>query len=297
MTQGEPHFQQILVPTDMNPTALDALRYAKMLAQRFAGGVTLLYVDPIVFPTAGFGVDGPMYFADAPYHSEYLESELRKYAEDVLKDVKFATATAAGQPVPLILQEAKKRRADVIVMSTHGLTGWRRAIIGSVTQGVLHGGDVPVLSIRRSEVERPEVAIRKIVCPINFTTVASDALDYAELLAKRCDAELVVAHVAEQQDAGRGAALRSWVDARLKTAYREVSLRGGAAERVLDLIDDVDADLLVIGAQHKLFRDETVIGATTERLVRFARVPVLSVPRPAAAVQATKERRAAAVTA
>ncbi len=48
---------------------------------------------------------------------------------------------------------------------------------------------------------------------------------------------------------------------------------------MLDCADDVGADFLVIGAQHKLFRDETVIGTTTERLIRFAPCPVLVVPR------------------
>jgi hypothetical protein len=52
---------------------------------------------------------------------------------------------------------------------------------------------------------------------------------------------------------------------------------------VLDCAEDLGADLIVIGAQHKRFRDETIIGTTTERLVRFARVPVLTVPRRAAA--------------
>jgi nucleotide-binding universal stress UspA family protein len=59
-------------------------------------------------------------------------------------------------------------------------------------------------------------------------------------------------------------------------------VRGGPAERVLDCADDVGADLLVVGAQHKLFRDATVVGTTTERLMRFASCPVLVVPRPAA---------------
>ena len=54
---------------------------------------------------------------------------------------------------------------------------------------------------------------------------------------------------------------------------------GHAADQVLQIADEISADLLVIGAQHRIFRDSTVIGATTQRLVRFARIPVLTVPR------------------
>ena len=63
--------------------------------------------------------------------------------------------------------------------------------------------------------------------------------------------------------------------------FHELTMRGGAAERVLDCVDDLGADLLVIGAQHKFFRETTVIGTTTERLVRFAQCPVLTVVRAA----------------
>lgn len=48
------------------------------------------------------------------------------------------------------------------------------------------------------------------------------------------------------------------------------------AERALDFAEKVGADLLVVGAQHKLFHS---IGATTEKIVRFARLPVLTIPR------------------
>jgi nucleotide-binding universal stress UspA family protein len=86
--------------------------------------------------------------------------------------------------------------------------------------------------------------------------------------------------------------VRRWVAPELQdaTSYRELIVRGGPAERVLDCADDLGADLLVIGAQHKLFRDATVIGTTTERLIRFAPCPVLIVPRAAVRRPAKKER-------
>ena len=77
------------------------------------------------------------------------------------------------------------------------------------------------------------------------------------------------------------ARVRRWIAPELQEvcSYRELVVRGGPAERVLDCADDVGADFLVIGAQHKLFRDATVLGATSERVIRFASCPVLVVPR------------------
>lgn len=286
----------ILVPTDLSFAAIDAVHYAKLFAERFGAKLTLFYVDPIL----GFGLEGPMYMTTSPEHYRRLEEEVRLYARQAVADFPFDVFVAGGQPVPIIIREADERAADLVVMATHGLGGWRRAILGSVTQGVLHGGHCPVLSLRRAEVKgRPEIAVRKIVCPINFTDVARESLNYAADIAKAFNAELLVAHVVEDVDAAKAAAaeatLKVWIDASLrnKYTYREIVLRGGVAERVLDFAEDSDADLVVIGAQHKMFRDETVIGTTTERLVRFARVPVLSVPRPVSAAKETSREQLA----
>jgi len=71
-------------------------------------------------------------------------------------------------------------------------------------------------------------------------------------------------------------------------------LRGGAAERVLDTIEGASSELLVMGTQRKTLQSETIIGTTSERLLRYARVPVLSITRQA--VPAAEEMLAAATT-
>jgi len=203
-----------------------------------------------------------------------------------LQGVFYDVATVVGQPVPMIVREEHERAADLVIMATHGLSGWRRLIVGSVTEGVLRGGDCPVLSVSRNEGRADTPGkIGKILCPINFTDVARSSLEYASGLAVAFDCELVVVHVVEEEDRMHAQAaeldIRGWIDPAVqdRCIYREIVLRGGAAERVLDCAEDIGADLIVIGAQHKRFHDETGIGTTTERLVRSARVPVLSVPR------------------
>jgi len=159
-----------------------------------------------------------------------------------------------------------------------------------------------VLSVsRRDDQPASSAAIKTIVCPVNFTGIAREALDYAAHLADAFHADLAVLHVVEQRDELHASAdearFRGWIDAAIQNrcTYREIVLRGGAAERVLDFAEDANADLIVIGAQHKLFRDEAVIGTTTERLVRFARLPVLSIPRPVSSAVNAPEEAAALV--
>jgi nucleotide-binding universal stress UspA family protein len=277
--------KRILVPTDLSQQSIISLQYARFFAERFSSALTLLYVDPIIFPVNEVGAEIPLYLATTPEHIATLEKEVRAYADAALLGVSYDVAAVVGQPIPTIVRAEEERAADLVIMATHGLRGWRRVIQGSVTEGVLRGGDCPVLSVSRSDGRlRTPDPVKKILCPINFTDVARASLEYASHLAGAFDCELAVVHVVEEDRVQAMAApvdVRNWIEPAVQNrcTYREIVLRGGAAERVLDCAEDLGADLIVIGAQHKLFRDETVIGTTTERLVRFARVPVLSVPR------------------
>jgi nucleotide-binding universal stress UspA family protein len=223
-------------------------------------------------------------------------NEVRTYADGALQGFPYSIATDIGDLVPVIVEKEKRLPADLVVMATHGLRGWRRLILGSVTERVIRAGDVPVLSINRNET-RPRTSdpIKRILCPINFSEVARASVEFASQLAAAFDGELVVVHVVEEESRGLTPAripdVREWIVPAVQNrcTYREIVLRGGAAERVLDCAEDIGADLLIIGAQHKMFRDETVIGTTTERLVRFAHVPVLSVPRRMAAEEVQTE--------
>ena len=76
-------------------------------------------------------------------------------------------------------------------------------------------------------------------------------------------------------------ALRAWIphDIRHRCLYKELVIRGHAAETVIDLAQKLETDMIVIGAQHRRFVDTTVIGTTTERILRHAHCPVMTVIR------------------
>jgi len=295
--------KRILVPTDLNPQAIGALQYARFFAERFSASLTLLNVDPIVFPVEDAATNVQLYVATRPDHIAALQEQVRAYADCALQGFPYTIATDIGDLVPVIVQKEEELRADLMVMATHGLRGWRRLILGSVTERVIRVGGCPVLSVNRREA-RPRTSdpIRKILCPINFSDVARASVEYASQLAAAFDGELVVVHVVEEDGRSKSPAgsqnVREWIVASVQNrcTFREIVLRGGAAERVLDCAEDVGADLIVTGALHKRFRDETVIGTTTERLVRFARVPVLSVPRRVGAEETQPEEALAGVT-
>lgn len=276
----------IVAATDLSESSLPALRFARLYADRFAAKVTVAYTDPLVYPfdymtpVEGFHLD------PTPEHAAHLRDEVSQHAGPVMQGREWDIDVTVGQPIPGILAAAARKHADLIVIGTHLRRGWRRALLGSISDGVLHGSRCPVLTVAdREEVARAGFHVTKIVCPVNFTDVARESLHVAARIAEAFGASLTVVHVLETDDVTNIGAdaekMREWVTPELqdRVAYRDLVVRGGAAERVLDSADEIGADLLVIGAQHKRFRNATVIGTTAERLIRFASCPVLVVPR------------------
>jgi quinolinate synthase len=105
-------------------------------------------------------------------------------------------------------------------------------------------------------------------------------------------------HVCERSAAWESIGLRveeqfgNWVDPliRDRTRYKRIIVHGDAAASVLETADQIGDGVLVIGAQHKRFSDATIIGTTTERITRFARLPVITVIRKAADARMPAER-------
>ena len=279
----------ILAPTDLSASSIPALRYARLFADRFAAKLTVMYTDPIVYPVEIAGPASGVFINTTPEHQARLRREVEQHADPVMESRPYDVDVTIGQPVPSILAAASQRNADLVIMGTHLRHGWRRALLGSVSEGVLHGSDCPVLTVATGDEHAGAApyAVTNVMCPVNFTDVSRESLGAAGRIAKAFGARLTVVHVIEGGEVidpnTDEARVRQWIAPELRhvVSYRELVVRGGPAERVLDCADDLGADLLVIGAQHKLFRDATVIGTTTERLIRFAPCPVLVIPRQA----------------
>jgi nucleotide-binding universal stress UspA family protein len=93
--------------------------------------------------------------------------------------------------------------------------------------------------------------------------------------ASSFDAELFLVHVTDGSDeaADIEGGFAAWIDPHLRTrcARPHVVASGNAAEEAIRMANEAHADLIVLGSAHKRFADASVIGATTERVVRFAK--------------------------
>ena len=144
-------YKQILVPVDESPISYSAVEHALALAKSQDAHVTIVSVvavDPFV------GVD---FYAIAPAITEYF-MQADKSAQLRLEDIKQSfirdgievdTRLVHGvSPTEGILQVADELNVDLIIMGSHGRTGLKKAMLGSVAQNILTQCPIPVLIVK-----------------------------------------------------------------------------------------------------------------------------------------------------
>jgi len=139
----------MLVPIDFSPDAEQALDYAIALAQKLQAHVTLLHV--IQLP---LGVGADMGVWPSPAFFDELEAaimgDMEGYlARDTAAGLAGEMVVVPGVPFQEILDTAKKRQVDLIIMGTHGRTGLKHVLLGSVAEKVVRLAPCPVLIARQ----------------------------------------------------------------------------------------------------------------------------------------------------
>jgi nucleotide-binding universal stress UspA family protein len=141
---------RILVPTDFTGDAEAAFRYAVDLAKPFGAIVELLHV--VEDPLAAGMWSAEIYTGEIAARQINLvkdaEARLRGIIEDTKTPVRLAGEVRTGPAAATILEAARERHSDLIVMGTKGRTGFAHLLIGSVAERVVRLAPCPVLTVR-----------------------------------------------------------------------------------------------------------------------------------------------------
>lgn len=132
----------ILVPTDFSDASRQALHRAADVAQACSAKLTVIYADPFSPPDE---IDHENVEQSKQAATARLREEVRK---EVPANVPVESFVVVDTPVSAILNVAKEKNMDWIVMGTHGRTGVSRLFLGSITEQVLRQADRPVLTVR-----------------------------------------------------------------------------------------------------------------------------------------------------
>jgi universal stress protein A len=152
-TAGAPEFsiKRILVPVDFSDCSKKALRYALALAREHSGSLDLLYVAAL--PSYGPVDYGPMDYGNL--QEEMVASATKELAKTIAEEIGKAVPAEAivrsGVAAREIIDVARTLPADLIVVSTHGRSGLKHVLLGSVAEQVVRHAPCPVLVVRERE--------------------------------------------------------------------------------------------------------------------------------------------------
>ena len=145
-------YQRVLVPVDGSPTSNAGLREAIALARGQGGSIQLVHVVDYHYLVMT-GLEAGAYIEDLTASLAQSGKRILKRAEEQARKAGVPATSvllesAAGPAADAIVRQAKKWKADVIVLGTHGRRGVRRMLIGSDAEQVVRNSPVPVMLVR-----------------------------------------------------------------------------------------------------------------------------------------------------
>lgn len=297
--------RRILCPVDFSRFAHHAYEQAVALAREFGAEITVVHACAVAPVTSLAPMGAPLALEPARLTGEArraLMAELREFTDDAdAGGLPVKTAINEHEPVDAIVGTATSWPADLIVMGTHGRSGFERLMLGSVTEKVLRKAPCPVLTVpRRMTSAKHGVTFSRILCAVDFSPASLRALEYATSIAAAEGPGVQALHVIElfAEGAGmrdelildtpdfRGALIRDAQrrlhefvsdDVRQRCPIAESVTMGKAYREILRIAADERADLIVLGVQGRTAADLLLFGSTTQHVVRQAECPVLTI--------------------
>jgi nucleotide-binding universal stress UspA family protein len=294
-------FKHILCPVDFSESSNRSLDHAVALARWYDSKLTVLHVAPSFEPMAVAGELGFPIQVVNPLTREDTEAEMRRHLDAAGVPPDAVLTARAGDASTTIIDEAVTTKADLIVMGTHGRRGFKRLLLGSVTETVLHEAPCPVLTVppHAAPDSSRVVVFKRILCPIDFSPSSLQALGFALDLARQSNGTVTLLNVVEwlaeedpmvsahfnvpevrhhmREDAEQR--LRGLVAAEPRTwcEIENVVAFGRAHREILRMAETKPPDLIVVGAQGRGGVGLVLFGSTTQQVLRGASSPVLTV--------------------
>ena len=214
-----------------------------------------------------------------------------------------------GQPATRILERANALPADLIVIGTHGASGFEHLVLGSVTEKVLRKANCAVLTVPPHAARTSTLPFKRVLCAVDFSAWSVRAFELARSLAQESRAALTAVSVIEwpwheppaptfaELPPEQAIALSGYRRHRETSALQQLTKlasdsgqadvpfeprisHGKAHVEILRTAADIGADLIVIGVHGRNVLDLKVFGSTTHQVVRQATCPVLTLRSP-----------------
>lgn len=293
--------KHIMCTTDFSDLSNRAIPYGFALAKEFDARLYTCHV--IGLPaTTGYGEVIADLVEQQNKALEYAHEELIRIIGK--QQIDWEPLISAGHTADEITRLAEKTSTDLVVTATHGRSGLKRLLLGSVTERLIRTLPCPMLIIPGTEqnatlTKASDFKPKRILIGCDFSKVSTLAFEYGLSLAQEFQAELHLVHVVEPPDYrhldrsgleyGKDISadfldhltrkLEKLMpdDARHWCTPKTILLRGKPDEKLIDYADSNNIDMIVLGVRGQGLVEKMLVGSTTDRVIRRSTCPVLSV--------------------
>lgn len=299
--------RNIMSTTDLSEFSNHTLTYGTALCREFQARLHVCHVINLPSMATYYGNVTADPVEEQQRLRTYVESRINELMEH--RQVQWEMLVSVGHVADEITRLASDTDVDLVVAATHGRSGIKRLLLGSVAERLMRTLPCPLMIIRGGAMDDahqkdPPVKFRKILVGSDFSETAGSALEYGLSLAQEFQAKLILAHVVappiyldldhpvvsvdldsrEELETGLKEKLHAMIpgDVYDWCAPEVVLMNGQPYSELVRYAENEGVDLVVLGAHGYNLMEKLFVGATTDRVVRRAPCPVLSVrPKPA----------------
>ncbi len=294
-------FKNVLCATNFSDFSNLTIQYGAALAREFGARLYVCHVIDL----SSVAIYGEFQLDPVGQQNRIMEDAGRQLEELIGEQpVQWESLISVGNPADEIARAVEEKNVDLVITATRGRTGLKRLILGSVTERLIRMLTCPLLVLRSPDtglvsVTEEGIKLDKILVGCDFSPDSGAAFEHGLSLAQEFEAELHLAHVIEppvqpyfitdQPPAGEDLSedsrssliekLRNMVpgDASHWCTPQTVLLEGRPYEELVRYAESNHIDMIVLGVRGHGLVKTLFLGSTTDRVIRRAPCPVLSV--------------------
>jgi len=287
--------RNILVPVDFSKSSQRTMHLGAVLALKFGARLTAAHIIPS-FTAFNYAFPGDTYEFERKAFAEARKRLPLELPEEMREQLNIQFIVKSGDVQDELLGIVNDENVDLVVLGTHGRRNLGRFFLGSTTETLLRRIPVPILTVsahgENENAQSPfDAPFHRVLYATDLSDTGSSGLHYCADFARALGAHLTLLHVMDEREP------TSFIDeqtahatlmGRLHKAIEKENhgdlhavtevVTGVPHREILKFAETSNTDLIVMNLHGKGFLDRVLVGSTAERVIRSAKIPVLSIP-------------------
>jgi nucleotide-binding universal stress UspA family protein len=274
--------EKILVPIDFSETSMLAIEHAAFTAQLFKAELVLLHVIEKHFEK--FNIVVPELRVESP---SGMTNAVEKRLEDIAQNirtkygVKSTCSTTDGNIFTEVISISKEHKTDLVIMGTHGASGFVEFFVGSNTFKVASQSECPVISI---QAQAQKLGFKDIVLPIDLSAHSRQKVHHAIVMAKHFSSIIHLVGLEDSKDESELKKLHQHMDQIEEfitknelACIKKFLPATNQAKMTIDYASEINADLIIIMTDQDENLSGRLLGSYAQQIVNHSKTPVMSI--------------------